>query len=507
MIMHPFFVYLLVSTVCLSICYLVYLLLFRHESGFTDLRRFLLISMLISMLIPLAPLRIQNSILHHPKAASESISNMGQSSMQADQDISFDARKAPEMKESRMNVISILWLIYLVAASIFLLGIIFQIIKIFMLYLSSDRRIQDRITIVTSHKIKTPFSFFSWIFMPKETCDQDERDKILAHEKVHAEENHSMDLLLANLISAFMWFNPLAWRMKYSVQQVHEYLADEGALRSGIDRRDYMALLLNQASEAQLIPLHSSFNHSLIKKRLQMITRVSTYRKSRFKILLLIPLAILLTLGVACVNGSKEDRERPSDPETSFAVETEKLNVLYVGVDNPVRIAASGMKQDDLEVSIDNGKIKKEGQKYIVNPEHSGSASLTIESKGKVIGSKLFRVKNVPNPGAYLIAEDNLIESGQVSKNAVSGVRGISVTIPNFMFDVNFTVTSFSLNVKGDREELLIQNSSGGRFTDPQIELIQRLLPGQVLVIDQIRATGPDGLERDIEPLEIKIEG
>jgi beta-lactamase regulating signal transducer with metallopeptidase domain len=506
---HPFFLYLIVSTICLSVCYLVYLLLFRHDSGFAHLRSFLLISMLISVLFPLAPLRIQNHFLYHQQAVGETVFNTDHSEIQADQDISSDTLKDPDVKASHLNVLNILSLIYLVIAPIILLSMIIQIIKISSIYLTSDRTVQDGITVVTSRKVKTPFSFFSWIFLPKATCDADEIDKILAHEKIHAEKYHSIDLLLANLLSGFMWFNPLAWRMRYSVEQVHEYLADEGALKTGIDRKDYMALLLNRISEAQIIPLHSSFNRSLVAQRMHMITKGNTYRQSRFKILVLIPLSVLLLLAIACVNGNNRLSKATENPDDNMvlAVEAGKRNVIYLGVNNPVVIAASGVNSKDLTVSIDNGRIRKVGENYIINPAHFGTATVSIYGKGQLLGSREFRVLELPFPQAYLVSSERLISDGPISLADLRSVKGIVVEIPDFIFDVDFAVVSFNVTIRDSDGNAIIQKSENNGFTNQQTDLIESLRPGQELKIDGIRAIGPDGRTRNLDPFVFKISG
>jgi N-acetylmuramoyl-L-alanine amidase len=105
-----------------------------------------------------------------------------------------------------------------------------------------------------------------------------------------------------------MWFNPLVWMMKKSVQLVHEYLADEGVLNTGTDKLRYQALLINQVAEERLICLSSSFNHSLIKKRMIMMTKSKFNKGSKLRILTLIPLAAMLFVGVAFVNGQEVDK-------------------------------------------------------------------------------------------------------------------------------------------------------------------------------------------------------
>ena len=410
---------------------------------------------------------------------------------------------------SRKKLNTALVSIYLLIVLIVLLWNLFQILKIASLYLSSHKRKQGGFTLLTSDKIQAPFSFFSWIFLPTKLSELDECNKIIAHERIHGSEYHSLDLLLANMLCAMMWFNPLVWRIKYSLQQVHEYLADEGALRTGIDKNDYMVLMLNQAVEARLIPLHSSFNRTLVKNRIIMMTKKRVYRQNRWKILILLPLAALLLLGVACVNGSRDEFKTKTDPQSNvvFAVEAVKMNVIYVGVDNPVTIVASGINQTDLEVSIDNGTIRKEGGNYIINPAHYGTATVNIAADGEKIGSKEFRAKNLEAPQSYLVLEDKLIQGGEITLADLVKAKGISVAIPNFIFDIKFQVVSFNVNVTGEGGITVIEKSDSEMFTGSQTHLIRSLRPGQKCIIEEIHAFGPDGITRELKPLTFHITG
>jgi hypothetical protein len=125
---------------------------------------------------------------------------------------------------------------------------------------------------------------------------------MILHEKIHASQYHSVDIILAELVTAIMWFNPVVWLVKKSMLQVHEYLADEGVLSAGFDRLNYQTLLVNQLIEEKAIVLSSNFS-SLIKKRMIMLKLDKTRQKSRFKILSLIPISLALFMAIAFLNG------------------------------------------------------------------------------------------------------------------------------------------------------------------------------------------------------------
>ena len=138
-----------------------------------------------------------------------------------------------------------------------------------------------------NHKFRNTFSFFDWIFISPGKIKKEDLEHIIIHERIHATQFHTLDLIVIELLTAVMWFNPLIWMMKNSIQLVHEYLADEGALNTGIDKHRYQALLINQITEDKLISLSSSFNHSLIKKRMKMMLNKKFNRRSNLKIMAL----------------------------------------------------------------------------------------------------------------------------------------------------------------------------------------------------------------------------
>jgi hypothetical protein len=143
--------------------------------------------------------------------------------------------------------------------------------------------------------------------------------------------------------------------MRKEMQLVHEYLADEGALRTGIDKHKYKALLINQVTEERLICLSSSFNHSLIKKRMIMMTKSNFNQKAKLKILTLIPLSIFLFLVAAYADGqSNNDLANNVASVDESQIETIESNSLIVGeiywkgntvFSSKELIAASGLKK------------------------------------------------------------------------------------------------------------------------------------------------------------------
>lgn len=290
--------YILTVSICLSIFYIFYRLMFRNVVNFNQLRLYLLASIVISVILPLTGVSLNmdkvvnmfagpNVTIPLPVQETEMLANYPAINTPAQQSISWG------------NVAKG---IYLIVAVILLIRIAIQIIGMVIYYYRSERVKLGRYILVLNNR-KNAFSFFRWIFINSESTTSEEFEQIVSHEKVHASQYHSIDLILIELLAAVMWFNPLIWMMRSSIQLVHEYLADEGALSTGIDRLRYQALLVNQAAEERLICLSSSFNHSLIKKRMIMMTKSKFNHGTKLRILTLVPVSAVVLIFTAGING------------------------------------------------------------------------------------------------------------------------------------------------------------------------------------------------------------
>jgi hypothetical protein len=150
--------------------------------------------------------------------------------------------------------------------------------------------------LVQLEKEVPPFSFFRYIFITKEATSLSEFEQVLAHEKVHVKQRHSVDLLIAHVVSVFQWFNPLAWKLQKALKITHEYIADSSVVSQGFKLFDYQSLLLNQLISVKSVELINNFNLLSIKKRIAMMTKNKSGFLAKLKILLVIPAAIAIFL-------------------------------------------------------------------------------------------------------------------------------------------------------------------------------------------------------------------
>jgi hypothetical protein len=301
--------YILFSSVCLSILYIAFRLIYLKESNFRHMRIFLMVSVVLSLLLPISKYKIE---LWHKQQNTVSIHQY------VNQDNSIST--VPENTSMNIDWTGIAKDIYYVVTFIFLLKIILQLIVLAFNYLKSEKLKRNDCVLLFNHRFRNTFSFFDWIFISPEKIRKEDLEHIIIHERIHANQFHTLDLIVIELLTAVMWFNPLIWMMKNSIQLVHEYLADEGALNSGIDKLRYQALLINQITGDKLISLSSSFNHSLIKKRMKMMLNKKFNHGSNLKIMTLLPLATFLFTVIAVFNAFI--------PRDLYASPAKSLNVI-----------------------------------------------------------------------------------------------------------------------------------------------------------------------------------
>jgi len=141
-----------------------------------------------------------------------------------------------------------------------------------------------------------PFSFFHWIFIHPTSHTEDELSEILTHEQTHANQWHSIDVLVSEIVCILCWFNPFAWLMKREIRTNLEYLADNRVLETGHDSKAYQYHLLGLSHHKAAATIYNSFNVLPLKKRIKMMNKKRTREIGRTKYLMFLPLAALLMI-------------------------------------------------------------------------------------------------------------------------------------------------------------------------------------------------------------------
>lgn len=156
--------------------------------------------------------------------------------------------------------------------------------------IKDGRRVQKNgISLVVTDRNVAPFSFMKYIVISAKDWAEG-AGYIVAHEQEHVRARHTVDVMLAELVTALQWFNPAAWMWRADLKDLHEFEADRAVLRGGADEKAYQYYLIKKAVGASGYSVTNSFNHSSIKKRITMMLSEKSSLRSAWKALYMVPL-------------------------------------------------------------------------------------------------------------------------------------------------------------------------------------------------------------------------
>lgn len=183
---------------------------------------------------------------------------------------------------------------------IYFLGASFMLARFILNLLSLIHHIQilpkeklGKYTLLKLQKGEGSYSFFNYLFINSQKLDHSTLSQVLSHEGIHADQKHSIDILLSEMLIIILWFNPFAWIYKQKVKQNLEYLTDAAMLKKGADKTDYQFSLLRVSASGLASRLVLNYSQSLLKKRILMMNAKKSSFFSSWKYASLLPLLIL----------------------------------------------------------------------------------------------------------------------------------------------------------------------------------------------------------------------
>ncbi|WP_147204792.1 type IX secretion system motor protein PorM/GldM [Segetibacter aerophilus] len=189
---------------------------------------------------------------------------------------------------------------------------------------------------------------------------------------------------------------------------------------------------------------------------------------------------------------------------TGASVSADKVKVLYIGLENPLTITGGSAGDEKTSASMTNGSLSKVGAgKYIAKVSTPGTTTINVTVEGKTTPFE-FRVKRVPDPVA-MVGQSS---GGRIPANAFKAQQGVRADLRDFVFEgVKFEITSFLVYATGTgfTENAAFNQNGGAYFNEASKKIIDRCRPGSTVVIDEIRAKGPDGTPRPLPPMAFNL--
>jgi len=191
---------------------------------------------------------------------------------------------------------------------------------------------------------------------------------------------------------------------------------------------------------------------------------------------------------------------------TGASMQLDKMNVFYIGVPNPVTVAAAGYSVEDVSLSIPGATITGGKGHYDIMLDKEGNVDVAINAKTKdgpvkKVGGMMVRVKRIPNPVVTIGGKDGGAMGASTFRLQIAPVAKLD----NFEFDAKFKVIGFNFSMAPKGKDFvgpytMTENSNGVRFSENKDvdKAIQMARPGDKVFIESVKVLGPDGKKRTL---------
>ena len=203
--------------------------------------------------------------------------------------------------------------------------------------------------------------------------------------------------------------------------------------------------------------------------------------------------------------------------EPSATVSATMMNVLYAGINNPLSISVPGVPLSAVSATMTNGSLTRNGDTWIARPSKVGenaviTVTATIDGRQQNVATSTFRVRRLPDPTAYISftgqngAKERYKGGKPFSKALLTQAPGVAAAIDDDMLNIDFEVLGFETVFFDQMGNAMPELSQGASFSAKQREQFKRLSRGKRFYISRIRAKGPDGVTRELSPVEVIVQ-
>jgi hypothetical protein len=228
---------------------------------------------------------------------------------------------------------SIFWqgltVLFYVGVLLMALRLLVQFISLYSMHKNSSPDYLDDYKVRILNDEVSPFSFWQTIYINPHLHKKQDLNNILEHEKVHVEEWHTLDIILAEICVVFYWFNPGVWLMKKAVRENIEFITDARILKKGIDKKAYQYSLLDVGTLQPPVAIVNNFNLSDLKKRIKMMNAKRSSKVNLTRYLFVLPVLLCITLAFTI---DKTDVKKSLAPITKMVSDVLPEKVAEVAV-------------------------------------------------------------------------------------------------------------------------------------------------------------------------------
>ena len=289
--MSYFLIYLIKSTVYLSLFYAFFLVAMRSTTFFRFNRVMLLLGTFVCMLLPCYTITVDEvEGIQLPMQILDEMLVL----KTTDEQIETSAIELPLQETATTASTPFLPIVLLGIYFIGMLAYWFMVIRSFAevwkMIVSHPKQWKDGCWLVIIPEKIPSFSWSNYIVISEE--DYRNHPQVLVHERMHYLCRHSYDILFFTIVHALHWFNPMVWLIRTELKQLHEFEADQGVINQGIDATQYQLLLVKKAVGKKLYNIANGFNHTKLQKRITMMIQEKTNGWERLKWLVTVPVVM-----------------------------------------------------------------------------------------------------------------------------------------------------------------------------------------------------------------------
>lgn len=291
--MLSFLIYDLKVAALLVVFYMFYRLLLERTSLVHFNRIVLLLTAVLSFVLPLCIITVHEYVEAIPVTAT-TVETAGNEILQQ-APVSFWSVYGPRL--------TLLLTVVLVGGMLIRMGIVVRsFLNLKKLISNSEKKtLSDGVVMAITDEPVAPFSWMRTVVMNRsDYASQTDGGAILAHERGHIRCHHSLDVVLVEVLTALQWFNPVVWFLRQDLRALHECEADQAVLSQGFNTDQYIQLLIRKAIGLPVSQLANGMSARTIKKRIVMMkTNRKPSRSSWLRALYILPIVALALVAQA----------------------------------------------------------------------------------------------------------------------------------------------------------------------------------------------------------------
>ena len=393
--------YIVNVALILFACLAFYKVLLRRETFYKVNRYMLIVCLVISFILPLLrvpqqfslhKVNVESSVLNKQQATSNiqpttittDKSTPATTSVQPDVQISPIGNNLAQSPSNKLSFAQLMnWLFWIYWFGVIIFGISF-LLQLAVLLWRSYRNpviIDGPYRIVEVRGDKAPCSFGNTIFINPEKYDWETYSQILLHEKIHIRQKHTIDILIAELLLIFQWFNPFAWVYRREIESNLEFLTDDQLTQNEkIDKQQYQLSLVQVSAPHFPLSLTTNYNQSILKKRIAMMNIKRSNLHTAWKYFFLLPvfafLACLLNEPIAYGQNGQSNKATEANNEKgkhNHDIETEGS---WFATIKGEKISIQFKRDDDIDNNSFSGNTYKLSE--LSSPPKEGQTSFKI---------------------------------------------------------------------------------------------------------------------------------